>query len=90
MGDAIFFKSLDPNFGDGKISIKSEDSHRTYFKSHMGMHLYEKMPFRLRNAPETFERALNIILSGVRLKICQIKLDDVILFSPSVEVHITR
>ena len=46
------------------------------------------MPFGLRNAPATFQRALNIILSGVRWQSCLIYLDDVIVFSRSTDEHL--
>ncbi|CDF39628.1 Ribonuclease H (fragment) [Chondrus crispus] len=39
------------------------------------------MPFRLKGAPATFQRALDIILSGVRWQICLVYLDDVIVRS---------
>lgn len=51
----------------------------------MGTYQYKGMPFGLRNAPETFKRALDIILSGVGWQICLVYLDDAILFSTSVE-----
>ena len=46
------------------------------------------MPFGLRNAPATFQRALDIILSGVRWQTCLIYLDDVIVFSKDAETHL--
>ena len=46
------------------------------------------MPFGLRNAPATFQRALDIILSGVRWQTCLKYLDDVIVFSKDVETHL--
>ena len=45
------------------------------------------MPFGLRNIPATFQRALDIILSGVRWHSCLIYLDDVIVFSCTTEDH---
>ena len=46
------------------------------------------MPFGLRNAPATFQRALDIILSGVRWQTCLIYLDDVIIFSKDIKSHL--
>ena len=46
------------------------------------------MPFGLRNAPSTFQRALDVILSGVRWKMCQAYLEDVILFSRNQDEHL--
>lgn len=39
------------------------------------------MPFELKNALATFQRALNITLSEVRWQIFLVYLDDVIVFS---------
>ena len=46
------------------------------------------MPFGLRNAPSTFQRALDVILSGVRWNICLVYLEDVIIFSRNVADHL--
>lgn len=48
------------------------------------------MPFRLCSAPATFQRALNIILSGVRRQLCLVYLDDVKVFSKNVDDQIGR
>jgi hypothetical protein len=41
------------------------------------------MPFGLRNAPATFQRVLDIILSGVQYDFALVYLDDIIVFSSS-------
>ena len=41
------------------------------------------MPFGLRNAPETFQRAVDIILSKVKWKFCLVYIDDIVIFSKS-------
>jgi len=46
------------------------------------------MPFCLINAPATFQRALEIILSGVKWQSCLIYLDDVIVYSKTGEEHV--
>jgi len=46
------------------------------------------MPFGLTNAPATFQRALDIILSGLMWQICFVNLDDVIIFSANAEQHV--
>jgi hypothetical protein len=45
------------------------------------------MPFGLRNAPATFQRVHDIILSGVRDDFALIYLDDIIVFSSSFSQH---
>jgi Reverse transcriptase (RNA-dependent DNA polymerase) len=46
------------------------------------------MPFGLRNAPSTIQRAMDVILSGVRWQKCLCYLDDIIVFSLSIESHV--
>jgi hypothetical protein len=39
------------------------------------------MLFGLRNAPATFQRTVDIVLSGLKWKTCLVYLDDIIVFS---------
>ena len=45
------------------------------------------MPSGLRNAPATFQRALDIILNGFRWQWCLIYLEDGIVFSRTTDEH---
>ena len=57
---------------------------------HEGTYKYIRLPFGLTNAPATFQRAIDTILSGVKWKTCLVYLEDVIVFSRTVEEHITH
>ena len=88
LGDAMIFTTLDANAGYWQIAVAPEDRDKTTFTCHSGTYRYRRMPFGLRNAPATFQRALDIILSGVRWQTCLIYLDDVIVFSRTIEQHV--
>ena len=88
LGDAQIFTTLDCNAGYWQVPLAPEDRDKTTFTSHLGTYRYVRMPFGLRNAPATFQRALDIILSGVRWQKCLIYLDDVIVFSKNAETHL--
>ena len=88
LGDAMVFTTLDANAGYWQLPVAEEDRDKTTFTSFVGTYRYKRMPFGLRNAPATFQRALDIILSGVRWQSCLIYLDDVIIFSKDMETHV--
>lgn len=90
IGDAQIFTTLDCNSGYWQIPIAGEDRDKSSFTTHRGTYRYKRMHFGLRNAPETFQRALAIVLSGVRFQSCLIYLDDVIVFSDSEKYHIVE
>jgi len=87
LGDANVFTSLDCKDGYWKVSLRPADREKTAFTTHAGIYHWLSMPFRVTNAPATFQRALDIILSGLKWQLCLIYLDDVIIFSASAEQH---
>lgn len=46
------------------------------------------MPFGLKTAPATFQRLMNNILKDYINKICLVYLDDIIIFSTSLQEHL--
>ena len=70
------------------MMIKNEDRHKTAFSSHHGLYQFTRMPFGLRNAPASFQRAIDIILSSVRFKSVMVYLDDIVIFSKTPEEHL--
>ena len=88
LGEANVFTTLDCNSGYWQVPVASKDREKTAFVCHSGLFQYLRMPFGLTNAPATFQRSLDIILSGYRWRSCLVYIDDVIIFSRDSEEHL--
>ena len=56
----------------------------------LGFFECDRMPFGLCNVPATFQRLMQNCLSELNLIYCLIYLDDIIVFSQTVEEHLHR
>jgi len=64
------------------------DQEITSFTTKFGNYYFKVMPFGLTNAPATFQREMNRIFFDLINKCVQIYLDDIIVYSPSIEQHL--
>ena len=88
LGSATVFSTLDCNSGYWQLPVANKDQDKTTFTCHAGSYKFLRLPFGLRNAPATFQRAMDIILSKVRWKYVLVYLDDIIVFSDNVQKHL--
>ena len=56
----------------------------------LGCYTLKVMPFGLCNAPATFQRSMELILKGLNWTSCLVYLDDIIIFSKSIDEHLQR
>ena len=85
---AKYFSTLDFLSGYWQIKIAKKDRHKTAFTTRNGHYQFKRMAFGLTNAPPTFQRTMNGILRKVIGKYALVYLDDVIVFSKTIEDHI--
>lgn len=88
LGKAQYFSSLDLAKGYHQILVRERDIEKTAFVSPAGLFEYVRMPFGLKNAPATFQRLINEILRDYINRICVVYLDDILIFSTSLEEHL--
>jgi hypothetical protein len=86
--NAAIFTTIDCNSCYWQITVHPPDRDKTTFTSQHGTYRCRRFPFGLRNSPATFQRAIDVILSGVKWKTFLVYLDDVIIFSPDRESHL--
>ena len=66
---------MDGFSGYNQIQSKPKDQHKTAFICPLGTFAYRKMPFSLKNAGATFQRAMTLIFHDLK-KIIEVYLDD--------------
>ena len=54
------------------------------------MYQWTVMPFGLNNSPAIFQRLMDCLLAGLTWEICLVYLDDIIIFSDTIEKHLER
>ncbi|KRX49499.1 Retrovirus-related Pol polyprotein from transposon 17.6, partial [Trichinella sp. T9] len=85
-----WFTTLDLASGYWQVEVDKRDREKTAFATPLGLYQLKVMPFRLCNAPGTFQRLMERTLSGLVGKSCLVYLDDIIVFSATEEEHLTR
>ena len=88
---ARWFSTLDLKSGYWQVPIMEQDKEKTGFRTSSGQ-LYEfnQVPFGLCNAPATFSRLMDRIISGLHWETCLFYFDDIIVFSSTWEEHLAR
>ena len=87
---AKYFCTLDLASGYWQVPLDDDAKLKSAFVVPGGLYQFEVMPFGLCNAPSTFERLMENILTGLQWKILLIYLDDVIVFGSTVQEVIDR
>ena len=92
LGGKRIFSTLDACTGYWQIKVEEGSHEKIAFTTMDGLHEFCVMPFGLCNAPATFQRLLQKALAGLGgdKPFCKVYIDDIIVFSDSVESHIVH
>ena len=87
LGRAKVFSKLDLAFGYHQISMAKTSIEKTAFRTNIGHWEFLVLPFGLCNAPASFQRLMNIVFKDKLNSSIFVYLDDILIFSPSIEEH---
>ena len=80
-----WFSTIDLLSGYWQVGVAE-----TAFITQESLFEFNAMPFGLCNAPATFQRLMNLTLSGILWTECLVYLDDIIIFGHSFKEHLTH
>ncbi|KAL5486596.1 hypothetical protein EMCRGX_G019098 [Ephydatia muelleri] len=87
LSGAQWFSTIDLASGYWQVEVAEEDKKKTAFSTPFGLFQFRTMPFGLCNAPSTFQRLMERVLTGLHWSTCLVYIDDIILFSRTVQEH---
>jgi hypothetical protein len=90
MAGSRYFTLLDIENAYWNIPIREGDKDKTGFVTPFGTFRDEPMAFGLSGAPSTFQRVMDAMLVGLRDVEVLVYLDDLLIFSETIEEHVRR
>lgn len=85
-----YFTIVDMEDAYYHIPIHEKDRHKTGIITPFGSYQYNRLAFGLAGAPCTFTKVINNVLLGLGETTCLIFMDDILIFSRTIEEHAER
>ena len=87
LGGAQYFSTLDLAMGFHQVPMHPNSKSKTAFSTPYGHFQFKRMPFGLKNAPATFQRLMNKVLSGLQGHEILVYMDDIVIYARSLQEH---
>lgn len=90
LSGAQWFSVMDLKSGYYQIEMNESDKHKTTFVCPLGFWEWNRLPQGITNAPSTFQRLMEKCMGDINLREVLVFLDDIIVFSKTLEEHEMR
>ena len=90
LSGSSLISTLDLQAGYWQVEMAPEDKEKTAFITKYELFQHMRMSFGLCNAPGTFQRAMEVAMSGLQWKSLLVYIDDLIIISANLEEHLTQ
>lgn len=90
LSGAKWFSVMDLKSGYYQVEMAKEDKPKTAFTCPLGFFEFNRMPQGVTNAPSTFQRLMERCVGDLHLSEVLVFLDDLIVFSDTLEEHEAR
>ncbi|KAI0992503.1 hypothetical protein K3495_g15682, partial [Podosphaera aphanis] len=90
LSKAKYYTKLDLRQGYHQIRMAEGEEWKTAFRTRYGHFEYTVMPFGLTNAPATFQHFINDCIRDYLDIFCTAYLDDILIYSDTLEEHIAH
>ena len=90
MASAKWFSTFYLRASYHQVGVNPSDSDKTVFICPKGMFKFKKMPFGLCNSGATFQRLMDVVMLGLQFQMCLVYVDDIIVFSKTIDQHLER
>lgn len=87
LGSSKYFSVLDLASGFHQIPMQESDAAKTAFSTPYGHYQFNRMPFGLKNAPATFQRLMDRVLTGLQGIEVFVYMDDIVVYARSLREH---
>ena len=88
LSGACWFSTLDMVSGYWQVEVGEKDREKTAFCTPYGLYEFNVLPFGLCNGPATFQRLMDLVLSGLQMSQCLVYIDDVIVVGRTFDEHL--
>ena len=90
LSDATYYTKFDFKSGYFQVPLSKEDGPKTAFSTRDNHYQFTVLPQGITNGPATFQRVINHMLGPARWKYALAYIDDVIIYSKTVNEHLSH